>query len=396
MPAFFRNLAILPPPLILLGFALVRITIVLLLVVEIPPLWSHQGWYFHHGGDQDYYLQYAQSILNRDYQAYAVQIGYPLVLSGLMRLTNSGSFEALLPWVVSLQGLILAPLSVFVVGWCVHLLTRKWRWAYLSAGLWALMPILIWVVLGFHPAEKVVRGPYVPAVAWLQMVPDGITAFLGILAFYMFLLVQKADRLWQVVVLGCLLGGLLSFRLQQAPLVALLLLALWLTNRRYNFSFVIFLLLVSYYPVIGWQLLMRSARNADNWLIPWLPSNVYYGFIEPTTNHVYLNLSPLDPNTLPALLANKLPDWYLLMGGLLAGLAGLWLMRVFAQRLGWAITLLLFLSPPAAIGFLLFSPIFLQSIYRYAIPSLPFLCVLVGVGGDLAWQIVSSRKFNLS
>ena len=47
--------------------ALLRMAIVALLIVGFPQLESHDGWYFHHGGDQNYYFDFGLVLAQGTY-----------------------------------------------------------------------------------------------------------------------------------------------------------------------------------------------------------------------------------------------------------------------------------------------------------------------------------------
>ncbi|HJL69794.1 MAG TPA: hypothetical protein QGI30_02910, partial [Anaerolineales bacterium] len=130
-----------------LGFALLRLLIVLLLIVGFPPLESHDGWYFHHGGDQNYYFDYGDVLARGTFARYfSVNLGMPALMALAIRVTGASTFSALLPLVVLLNGFLLGGLSVLVVGRLAARLTRHERCGYLAGGLWALMPWLLWLL----------------------------------------------------------------------------------------------------------------------------------------------------------------------------------------------------------------------------------------------------------
>ena len=47
------------------------------------------------------------------------------------------------------------------------------------------------------------------------------------------------------------------------------------------------------------------------------------------------------------------------------------------RSLGWDRSMLMFGGPLAAVGVLILSPIFVENIYRFTLPAIPFLMVLI-------------------
>jgi len=86
------------PLLIYFVLALLRMGIVALLIVGFPQLESHDGWYFHHGGDQNYYFDFGLVLARGTYEQYfSVNLGLPAIMAIIIRLFGSLTFSDLLP-----------------------------------------------------------------------------------------------------------------------------------------------------------------------------------------------------------------------------------------------------------------------------------------------------------
>ena len=70
--------------------ALLRMAIVALLILGFPQLESHDGWYFHHGGDQNYYFDYGLVLAEGTFEQYfSVNLGLPAIMALIIRLFGS-------------------------------------------------------------------------------------------------------------------------------------------------------------------------------------------------------------------------------------------------------------------------------------------------------------------
>ena len=60
----------------LVALVLVRWIVVIMMIKGFPALESHDGFYFHHGGDQDYYFEYGEVLAQGSFDRYfAVNLG---------------------------------------------------------------------------------------------------------------------------------------------------------------------------------------------------------------------------------------------------------------------------------------------------------------------------------
>ena len=333
------------PDRVYLGFALLRLLIVLLLIVGFPPLESHDGWYFHHGGDQNYYFDFGEVLTRGTFEQYfSVNLGMPALMALAIRATGAATYSDLLPVVVLLNGFLLGGLSVLVVGRLAERLTRRERCGYLAAGLWALMPWLLWLLFWPHPRADWVRMPYVPGVAWLQGGPDGPGVFFAVLGAYFLAWSLDSRQLRWAFFSGAAFGMMLLFRVHFAVFILLGVLALGLKRR-------------------GWHVALFSIAAAALYL-----PQVLYNRLANIVAFSYL------VDAAQALLGRGA---LIAVVVVVAGLLAVWGFHRAGRSLGWDRAVLLFGATPAAIGVLSFSPIFIENAYRFSLPAAPFLLVLV-------------------
>ena len=79
-------------------------------------------------------------------------------------------------------------------------------------------------------------------------------------------------------------------------------------------------------------------------------------------------------NTFRTLIAGGTVMMYLVI--LAVGFA-VWGFFRSGRSLGWDRSMLMFGAPLAAIGILILSPIFVENIYRFTLPAIPFFMVLI-------------------
>ena len=97
--------------------ALLRMAIVALLILGFPQLESHDGWYFHHGGDQNYYFDFGLVLAEGTFEQYfSVNLGLSAIMALIIRLFGSLTFSDLLPHIVLIHGFLFGGMSVIVIG----------------------------------------------------------------------------------------------------------------------------------------------------------------------------------------------------------------------------------------------------------------------------------------
>jgi len=385
------------PDQVYLGFALLRLLIVLLLIVGFPPLESHDGWYFHHGGDQNYYFDYGDVLARGTFARYfSVNLGMPALMALAIRVTGASTFSALLPLVVLLNGFLLGGLSVLVVGRLAARLTRHERCGYLAGGLWALMPWLLWLLFWPHPRADWLRMPYVPGVAWLQGGPDGPGVFFALLGAYFLALSMDSNQLRWPLLSGVAFGVMLLFRAHFAALLLLGVLVLGLKRRGWHVALLLIAAATLYLPQVLYNRLASLELGTPGY-IPWLPGYLYFGVLDVMAETVYyadntaMNVIAFD-YLLDAARRLLWRETLMAVAAALVGCLAVWGFHRAGRSLGWDRAVLLFGAAPAAIGVLSLSPIFAENVYRFSLPAVPFLAVLV----SWAWVVLTSGRANAS
>ena len=373
---------------LLLLIALRLVITVLMIFLNLPPLQSHIGFYFHHGGDQDYYFEYGQVLLSGQFDKwFAVNLGQPAIMAFGVLLFGGRTFTDLLTYLVIVNAWIFGLLGVWLVGRLAYLFTDNIPASWLAAGLWAIMPWIVWVAVLPHPEHVWLQAPYAPASAWLNGLPDGPATFFALLCLYFLLRARQPDTNPAIFALlsGLSLGVSLLFKahlLSILPLVAGFLFIDWLFHRRDPTGprALLIGLWVWRGVVLGYlpQVLYNWLARTWDAMIPWLPGYLYFGVLNSKTNEINADLSPV---SLAALADNLLAVlnrgggllWVAAAIGAVAGLAALWWV---ARLRGWPLALLLFGAIPGTIGVNLVSAYFMDDPIRFSLPGFPMTLVL--------------------
>ncbi len=385
------------PDQVYLGLALLRLLIVVLLMVGFPPLESHEGWYFHHGGDQNYYFDYAEVLARGKFtQYFSVNLGMPALMALAIRVTGASTFSDLLPFVVLMNGFLLGGLSVLVIGRLAERLTRFEHGGYLAAALWALMPWLLWLLFGLHPWAAWLRMPYVPGVAWLQGAPDGPGGFFALLGAYFLILSLDSTHLRWPFLSGGAFGVMMLFRVHFASLFLLGVLVLGLQRRGWHVALFSIAAAALYLPQVLYNRLASLVLGTPGYN-PWLPGYLYFGVLDVMAETAYYSDNPIMNMVSFGYLVDAARA--LLWRGpvvavvvLLMGCLAVWSFYRAGRSLGWDRAVLLFGAAPAAIGVLSFSPIFAENVYRFSLPAAPFLVVFA----SWVWVALASKRAAVS
>lgn len=129
--------------LVLFFLILIRVGMLTGFLLGVPETYAHQGWYLHHGGDQDEYIRLAESLARfapvRSYRT----LGFPTILVPFI-WTTSAQFTDLIRPVVIFQSIFLFGAALYLLAWLTYQMTRKLSMAILTLFLWTLLPYLIW------------------------------------------------------------------------------------------------------------------------------------------------------------------------------------------------------------------------------------------------------------
>ena len=381
------------PDQVYLGLALLRLLIVVLMIVGFPPLESHDGWYFHHGGDQNYYFDYGEVLARGTFtQYFSVNLGTPALMALAIRVSGASTFSDLLPLVVLMNGFLLGGLSVIVVGRLAARLTRCERSGYLAAVLWALMPWLLWLLFWLHPRAELLRMAYVPGLAWLQGGPDGPGVFFALLGAYFLTLSLDSGQLRWPLLSGAAFGVMMLYRVHFAALLFLGVLVLVLQRRGWHVALFSISAAALYLPQVLFNRLASVELGTPGYN-PWLPGYLYFGVLDVMAETAYYADNPgmnmvafryLVDATRALLWSGAL----MAVVAVLAGFLAAWGFCRAGRSLGWDRAVLLFGAGPATVGVLLLSPIFAENVYRFSLPAAPFLVVIV----SWAWAALTSGR----
>ena len=388
---------------VLIAWAAVRCIVVILLILGFPSLESHDGFYFHHGGDQDYYFEYGRVLAYGNFDRYfAVNLGQPAIMAIAIRIFKPVSFSEILPVLVIVNGLLFGGMSVIVLGRLTHLLSGSARAGYIAAGLWAVMPWVMWIGFLPHPRREALQAPYVPGVAWLQGIPDGPAVFFALLALYLLVRWLDVPKLSWLIVSGTALGVMLLFRFQLVFILALAIMVTLIERRIRSSIGLAVVVALAYLPQVIYNRVSSTLSGIPN-VIPWLPGYLYSGFMDPVSNEIYwknpdLNFLLFVPGcsgcNSPQVQWPTTPLVWIVGAGFLLGAA--WGVRAIFRRMGSGRAMIALAAPWAAIGVPMLSPIFLENVYRFSLPALPFLTLLSGVCGDLLWGSVQKWRSEVS
>lgn len=377
--------------------------IVSMVAWNLPPLQSHIGWYFHHGGDQDYYFAYAEKLLEGSFdQFFAVNLGESALMTIPIVLWGAQSYEDLLAYAVIINGFMLGTLSIALVGRITWLVSRNSAAALLAAGVWASTPLLIWLFFWPFPNGIWLQAPHVPGSAWLQALPDGPAVFFSLGGLYLVLRAFEAEHWPLALAAGAAFGAALLFK---AHMIVYVLLAtgvvlLWAALRRDWRAALAFAAggVLAYLPQAAYNQMHVIVHNAPltpadpQWLRinPFLPGYLYFGVFNPGTG--WLSQPDLSPVDLGNVLANLgafatrfgAVVWLVVAVATIAALALAW--HAF-RTLDWPVAVLVLGSAPAAVGINLLSAYFVDDPVRFLIPALPFGAVLGAWLVASLWQV---------
>lgn len=360
------------------GFSLLRLAVVGLLILGIPALDSHVGYYFHHGGDQLYYYEFAEKIAAGDFsELFSIQVGFPALLAMAIKLSMASDYVTILPITVPVMGAALGSLSVLAVYVMGKELTKNNLIALASCAIWALLPLIFWGLILVHPNARILQMVNVPLFAWLVILPDGMTIFCGITGVYF--AARYANTKSIIALIGCAISCALIalFRIQQVPVIAVIFGAIVMTWRLRAIVVWLTTFFATYYVQIFYVSVYKVVALQFAHFLTWLPTNFYFGYVtiweNPEGTQIkFVELhNPISIEKLGALLQ---PTYLIVIT--IGALVGIFILRYFIQRLGLPNTVLLLFSGIAMVILVLASSVFEHNTIRYSIPAVPFLLVL--------------------
>jgi hypothetical protein len=235
------------------GYLLAALTILRLIMAAVllglnwPAIPKRQGWYFHHGGDQQQYVALSLSLIRQEPAYSFVNIGFSLFITPFLWLSGGEGFADVLPPVVLFNACLLAPASIVLEYLIARQLTGQRKAALFAAGMWTFLPYTIYGAGSFLNLFRPHWGKpfayWASKYMWVQVLSDGPAAFIVMASIYA--LVRSLDsrqgreeRRWALIA-GLLAG--MGFLLRPVNVVLFVLAAgiyLWQKELRQGLYFV--------------------------------------------------------------------------------------------------------------------------------------------------------------
>lgn len=352
---------------ILIGLSLTRVGMMTLLVMGIPRLIVKDGWYFHHGGDQELMFNAALSILQGKPAVTYIGAGVPLIVAFWLRVFHASDYLEIIVPLVLVNGFLLGSLSVALIGVLAQRLTGRRDVGLISAAAWALLPYLLYAVFGLHRDAELFRDSYVPFMLWANGLSEGPSLFLFLLGMLMALEALETKSGWMMALAGAALGFAAVIRIHTAAMFAPLFGLLLLKRDGRRFAQLTVGTFVGYLPQFWY-----SAGTGSALAIPYIQN--WFGFGSIYGRGWYLNLknTPFAPQFLlnnTVGLGLRHPEIALpaLVGAVVAlfGFIHLW------RRQGWFRASLLFGTPLFVFLFHALTFVFAEDPFRFSTPAFP-------------------------
>lgn len=363
--------------------ALVRVAIAVLFVAaDTPPLDLRYGWYVHHGGDQQDYLDLAQSLAEGNPAPALVGLGQALMMLPWVLLINPGHYWDIVVPLVIINGFILGGLSVLLMGGLARRATGRDGVAVLAAMIWALLPTLTYYGFFWHFDPVIMQSSYVPVVGWLNGLSDGPTTFIFMMGAY--LLARGIDEgkmpTPRLIGFGVTMGLAVMWRVHVAPMVAFLFFYVLVAHGWRALGLTILGAAIGYLPQAWYNQIMFGFPIATGyiwvyspdwelvfwmfrWNLPFHPRN----WVDLWNHHVARRMWVLFP-----------------LSALLVFIT--YTVAEMRSRRGWRAAALLVITPLAYLIPMTAAWPFRADIIRFSLPALPFLIIISIYAPVMAWQ----------
>ncbi|NDJ54266.1 MAG: hypothetical protein GYB68_14440 [Chloroflexi bacterium] len=362
----------------LMGLVGLRLALVLVFLLNWIPLDLRNGWLLEHGGDQQAFFQLAISIINGDPQPAVVALGQALVMAPWIAWLRPEQFSDIIVPLVIINGFILGGFSVWVMGQTVWQITQE-KWASLmTAGLWAMLPLLMYVVFFWHPEWVILRSVSVPTFGWINGLSDGPSLLFSMVAVWFLALAFRAGTQapwWQMVGIGAALSLTIVFRVHYAPMVLVILIYVWVTHGWRNLLIVCATGLIVYLP--------QAIYNQMVFGLPITAGYFSWGDIENyggTFNRPISDMIASIPFSRADFMQNIFGMFssrpWILPPLLLGGIAYLSFVIQLWRKQGWQPVVFLVVAPLAYLAMMSFSTPFRADPLRFSMPILPYLMIV--------------------
>lgn len=200
--------------------------LVLLITYDLPPTPSHNGWYFHHGGDQTAYFDLAKSLVELNPIPTVKPLGFPLLLTPFIYFFGANEPNDILVPTIILHAFIMFNLSIILVALIAERLTKNKLISLSSATLWTFFPYLSLLMVNRH---EFIHLMCVQELSW----PPSM--FFSVLAVYLFLLSREKEGKLYPILTGAVIGLASLIRIANLLFAAMFILIL-LYEKRFKTS----------------------------------------------------------------------------------------------------------------------------------------------------------------
>ncbi len=381
-----------------LALMFIRWALDLLFMLNILPLDLRDGWYLHHGGDQDLMFALARSILKGVPQESVVGIGQALVMLPWIALLKPGSYVDIVVPMVLINGFLMGGLSVLLTGGIARKLTGSDLVAVLSAAVWACLPLAAYYGFFWHSEPVLLRSTTVPKLAWLNGLSDGPATFFVMVTVFLLAwsLGEGSEvRFWRMAGVGAVMGVAVMFRVHTLPALGCLALYVWIAHGWRALLTVVGAGLLTYLP--------QAWYNQAVFGIPVTIGYISYGavnawggtFRRPLSD--LLNSQVFSPANLIQTLSYFITARPWLIAPLVLGLAlGIYMLMIMWRQRRWELAMLLLIVPLAYLAPLSIAYNFREDPIRFIMLMLPMLIIAAVYVGWWTWEYLRTRRTSSS
>ncbi len=238
------------------------------ILYDFPEVW-HQGWYFHHGGDEISYFELGKSLANLQPIKVDSYLGYPLFLTPFVYLFNAETIEKIIKPVLIIQTFILFNLAIILVALISQEITNNKLVSGLTAFLWSFYPWILYLMVGWTRNFDW-AGMFLTHHLWLPTMSDSSSAFLLFLGVYLFLLSLKKQTTKYIVFTAVFIGWATLSRPLNG-IMALLVAGVYLYHQRPKDAIRLGLIVLAilalqfWYNLAFWKRLLMQDIPWDGW-----------------------------------------------------------------------------------------------------------------------------------
>lgn len=353
----------------LIGLVIIRVIMVMGLVNGIPETSDHEGWFFHHGGDEEEYFRQAMALakFQKINNVYYI-MGFPLLLVPFIVIFKAYTFEDILVPVVVFHSFILFGVSIILIALIAQRLFQDRQIALLSSALWTFFPYFV-MLLATIIGKPELGGIWMVHQMWLQVLSDPPSAFLILLSTYIYLVSLKKNNLWYPFILGISFGYATLIRPQNIALFVLFI-SVWLYKKKFK-EIMVF---VSTYIFMGVVQLVYNwyTREPDFWFFY---NSIEKDFVAKMSFHSLFSVSNIPFFIL--WVKSKISNFLIFFAVLFFGLMLLTMIYIYRHhRLSAAILTVWIFSYTLFYGCYYG---FVAEIFRYLMPVFPACIILISV-----------------